>query len=403
METLDIMLVSSEYPPFPIAGSGMFTLNLIKELKHHNISVITPYDGIGPKNEIKGNIKINRINTLTTSLKRLLPQKHNRTFIDRRVMFSIALRKYLKSINLKNYDVLHSINLLDASFLDYNYVNSKTKSILSVNDYYALQTSWNIFKFPYFSLDLPFRYLHHNITKMFSIHALQSCNKIIANSKYTASVVRDNCKISENKIETIYRGIDLEQFREPIPKTKYSNHNILFVGGNFERKGGKYLLEAMPKITKKIPEAKLIIVGAPNKVQSMLIKPYIRNKGLEKNIKIIKYLPPAEMAKLYADANVFIMPSIIEGLGQVFMEAMAENTPVIGTNVGGIPEIITKETGILIPPKNAEQISNAILKLLSNPKMAREMGNNGKKRVQKMFSKEIMAKKILNVYKETAK
>lgn len=401
MKKLNILLITSEYPPFPIAGSGMFTVNLIKELKQHSITVITPYDSIGPKEEHKGNLKVIRINTFTTAIKKLLPQKHNRTFLDRRIMFSFALRKFLRTLNLEGYDILHSINLIDATFLDYEYLKKHIKTIISVNDYYALQSTINIFKFPYFSLDLPFRYLHHNTIKVFNKMALSSCDRVIANSKYTAGIVKGVCKLPDSKISVVHRGIDISQFSKPVSAAKYHNHNILFIGGNFERKGGMHLIKAMPKIVSVIPDAKLTIIGTTNKLQSLILERFIKKNMLQRNIKIIKYLPPAEMSRLYADANVFIMPSVMEGLGQVFMEAMAEQTLVIGTNAGGIPEIITKDTGLIIKPKEPNQIAEAILKIFSSPKLAAKMGKKGRERVLKFFTRGHMAKNIVKVYRST--
>jgi glycosyltransferase involved in cell wall biosynthesis len=115
-------------------------------------------------------------------------------------------------------------------------------------------------------------------------------------------------------------------------------------------------------------------------------------------VELIDFIPSDKVPEYYQRANVFCIPSIKEALGQVQMEAMAAKTPVVGTNVGGIPETITQETGILISPRSSIQISDAIIKIFSNPALAKHMGNKGHIHVKKFFNAKDMGEKTYQVY-----
>ncbi|MEK6955064.1 MAG: glycosyltransferase family 4 protein, partial [Nanoarchaeota archaeon] len=101
----------------------------------------------------------------------------------------------------------------------------------------------------------------------------------------------------------------------------------------------------------------------------------------------------------HKDANVFVMPSLMEAFGQVYLEALATKTPAIGTRVGGVPDIITPDVGYLVPPRNSDEISKHIIELFSDPKKAKKMGEAGRNRVKKKFSIEKMVKETEDVYK----
>src|SRR3989338_5856854 len=134
----------------------------------------------------------------------------------------------------------------------------------------------------------------------------------------------------------------------------------------------------MNEVIKKFPKAKLVIVGdGPEKTNlELLTKKLNLNDNIIFTVKIEnKYLP-----QFYATADLFAGPSIVtksgdtEGLGVVFLEALASGTCVVGNNIGGIPDIIeNNKTGILVRQKDSKQLANAIIKLLSNPKLRKNL------------------------------
>jgi glycosyltransferase involved in cell wall biosynthesis len=100
----------------------------------------------------------------------------------------------------------------------------------------------------------------------------------------------------------------------------------------------------------------------------------------------------------YHNADVLVVPSNFEPFGIVILEAYASSTPVIASNVGGIPELIANgKTGLLVPPKNPQELAEAVLKVLQNKNMSSRLGKNGRKKAEH-FSWESITKKIEKIY-----
>jgi glycosyltransferase involved in cell wall biosynthesis len=210
--------------------------------------------------------------------------------------------------------------------------------------------------------------------------------------------------IKREKISVIPNGIDLESFINlPNGKSFRMKYNIrgkmiLYVGRIYScQKGLNHLINAIPIILNKEPEAKIVIVGENWGSKANLIKT-AKNLGIEKSIIFTGYIPRNELLKAYAAADIFVLPSLFEPFGIVLLEAMASKKPIVATNVGGIPEVVENgKNGILVKPGNEEELANAILYLLSHEDQAKIMGINGYNMVKK-YSWDLIAKKIEEVY-----
>ncbi|MBS3112465.1 glycosyltransferase family 4 protein [Candidatus Woesearchaeota archaeon] len=388
---MKICIVTHEYPPYISSGPGRTATHVVEYLvsRGHDVTVITLLMMGGSKYEKKGNLEIYRLNIFKSKfIEKFLP-------MDIRLLLSWKLRSFFKKTDLSNFDILHVMDKFDSFFL-----NSRIKipKIVSVNDTYALESSWNIFKFPYISTDILLRYTHYQLVKILDKYFLKKANLIIANSYHTAKIISKTCNISKSKIKVIHKGIKIKDFNLKIPDSKYLNHAVLYVGKNMERKGVWYLVNAMPYVVNKFPDAKFIFIGKSNLFFKAKVKKFILSKCLRKNVQFYDYIHPDKISEIYRKANVFCIPSVMEALGQVQLEAMAAQTPVIGSDVGGIPETITPKTGILVKPKSSKEIAEAIVYLFSNPKIARRMGKTGLRHVQNNFNANLMAKSYLQIY-----
>jgi len=183
---------------------------------------------------------------------------------------------------------------------------------------------------------------------------------------------------------------------------------ILTIGKFIPRKGIEYLIEAMNIIVHKngIKNIKVRIGGRgplKSKYQDL-----IQRNDLNRYIDFIGYIPDNDLPSYYTEADVFVLPSIIddagdtEGLGVVFLEANACGTPVIGSKVGGIIDVITDNSnGYLVEPKNAEVLVEKILSIKTDEKLRDEMGANGRNEVNSLFRWDEIAKNIIeNVYEK---
>jgi glycosyltransferase involved in cell wall biosynthesis len=164
-----------------------------------------------------------------------------------------------------------------------------------------------------------------------------------------------------------------------------------------EEKGHSYLIKAMPEIIAKIPHAQLLIVGEGRMKVGMVN--LVKALGLEKNVF---FLPSVmDTQEVLSGLDLFVLPSLREGLGLALMEAMALGLGVIGSDVGGIRSLIRDNyNGLLVRPADTQGLSSAILELLQNPKKAQLLGNNARVFIEQNFSQEKMAQETERVYLE---
>jgi glycosyltransferase involved in cell wall biosynthesis len=125
------------------------------------------------------------------------------------------------------------------------------------------------------------------------------------------------------------------------------------------------------------------------------------DRNCQKNVEFLNYVSEEELEKLYSRCTLFVAPSIYESFGIIFLEAMKYAKPVIGTRVGGIPEIIHEnQTGFIIEPEDHHDLSQKIIHLLDNPSECKKLGRNGRKRIEYFFSDEKFADNTINIYKK---
>lgn len=215
---------------------------------------------------------------------------------------------------------------------------------------------------------------------------LPQANAIVVLTDHMKQELQKNCKYD---IVVIPNGINTQKFKGFSKSSIRAKYNvpidqkiILFVGALKPVKGIRYLIEAFKIICQKIPEAKLIIVGDDFERQSL--ESIVKQDGLEEKVDFIGRVLHDKIPEYLALADVFVLPSLSEGLPVVILEAMSSGLPVVATNVRGVPEIINDgENGFLVEPKNSQQIVDKILMLLKNDLLQEKISNNNKEKAKK--------------------
>jgi len=252
--------------------------------------------------------------------------------------------------------------------------------------------------------------------------ALEMADGIIAVSGETKNDIVNNFRVESEKIEVIANGIDLNEFKFTEKKDALKEYNIpenepylLFVGRITRQKGIIHLLNAIKYLD---PEINVVLcAGAPDtkEIAEEMKKGVSEAKKLRKNVFWIEETVPKEkLIQLYSHAGVFCCPSIYEPFGIINLEAMACMTPVVGSKVGGIKEIIIdNKTGILVPFEQefnspfeaifpdqfAKDLAQNINLLMKDHELRRNMAIEGRKRVEQEYSWESIAKKVVDLYK----
>ena len=223
--------------------------------------------------------------------------------------------------------------------------------------------------------------------------------KIIAISQQVKDHLIDDFKVDSKKIRIINNGIDTEKFNTRIK----SNLNIKegpvigIIARLFDVKGHEFLIRAMELVLKNYPQAQLLIVGE-GKMKAQLVR-LIEELGINKNVIFIPEI--ADTREALSVMDIFVMPSLQEGLGLALMEAMSMGIAVIGSDVGGIKTLIQdKQNGLLVKPSDYQALSEAIILLLSDEKLRESLGTQARKFIALNFSQEKMVHETLEVYSE---
>jgi glycosyltransferase involved in cell wall biosynthesis len=183
---------------------------------------------------------------------------------------------------------------------------------------------------------------------------------------------------------------DIDVFLRTHTNQDRRSQNIVYVGVLIPRKGVHHLINAFACVGRDFSEACLLIVGhEENKSYADGLKKQVAQLGLDGRIRFVKAMPQADLAVYMRRACVFVLPSVSEGLGRVVVEAMATGTPVIGSNVGGILDMVKDGvTGFLVPPSDEHALAEKIRWFLGRPKEAREMGQRAQATAKQFFSTE---------------
>jgi len=200
--------------------------------------------------------------------------------------------------------------------------------------------------------------------------------------------------------QVVPNGVDTERFSpdvEPIEEFCDGKLNILFVGRLEKRKGAGYLLKAYERVKQEIPNSRLIIVGAGILLKTQY-KLLIEQKGL-KDVVFTGFVPADELPRYYKTAHVFCSPATgWESFGIVLLEAMAVGTPIVASDIEGYANLMTDGVeGLLVPPRKADRIAEALISLLNDEPLRRWMASNGIATAAKYDWGQV-AKQVLDYY-----
>lgn len=200
-----------------------------------------------------------------------------------------------------------------------------------------------------------------------------TCGSMVTNS------LINQYGIDKEKAMTVHAGSNVPNwFVEN--DAKYSSKNILFVGIDWERKGGPVLLKAFEKVLKKHSDASLTIVGCnPDNI-------------MVPNCKAVGKIKADKVAEYYNNAAIFCLPTLREPFGIVFIEAMHYKLPIVANNIGSIPDMVVNDYNGYLVDNIVDDYADTICSLLSNPGKCKQLGENGYKYAQSKFRWELVGK-----------
>ncbi|MFA6355977.1 MAG: glycosyltransferase [Candidatus Omnitrophota bacterium] len=209
--------------------------------------------------------------------------------------------------------------------------------------------------------------------------------------------------IKGSKLEIILNGIDIERYSADGNTSEGKKafgigegcHVVGSVGRLSREKGIKYLLEAAPDIIRKVPDVRFLIAGEGDEKGPLM--EYADREGLKEKVIFAGYREDAE--KIYPLLDVFVMPSLTEGIPLSLLEAMASARPIVASRVGGIPSVITdNRNGLLAEPQDSGALSAGIITLITDSNKAAAFGNRAREDVKEKFSIGVTAGKYQELY-----
>lgn len=368
---MHICFLTDEYPPFEHGGIGTFTQTLGRALvkRGHGVTVIGSYPVDKTLCENDDGVSVIRLPYFPIARTGFL-------------FNSLCLRRELSRLHKKTtVDILEgpnrSLSLVPCSF--------PASKVLRIHS--TISTTKKPRLLRYLSIK----------------RAFQVADYVCAVSDSSGERNRQNLRLGNIKIETLYNPVDTSYF-SPSPDQEEDGF-ILFVGTICENKGTRQLIQAMPQIVEKVPEAKLCLVGRDwfdSKNGSSFTKE-LQNMippSLEKHIVFTGVVAHAKVRDLIARAQLCVYPSHMENMPVAWLEAMAMGKAIVASQTGPGPEVIEDGvSGLLCDPRDPASIARKVIKLLKNPDFRRSIGINARNRVVEHFSLDLLLDKNEQFYR----
>ncbi len=385
MNSLRICVVTHQYGHF-WSGVGTYATRLINALADsgHQVTVLCPSKSQG--------MTYSGVTLVEMKGLKIKPTLENWFLLS--YYFNKSIQDLLKE---KSFDIIHFVDGRDSLFC-----NVKNVPVVgTMNDYYLAEAPISPFSYKTYYDDWFKRWFFYNFTRVLEKRAIRRLSFVIANCNYIMNSMIRNYGIGENLIKVVYYGMEKAEVtakgKEKEDRLK-GKPSILFVGQNFQRKGLPLLIRAVADVKKVFPEVLIHVVGRVSVGKEEEMRDLSKNVGIADNIIFLGQKDNEEVRRIFKLADMFAIPSLIEGLPWVIFEAMDAGIPVIGGDTGGIPEQIEDGiNGFLVKPGDWQSLSKKIQQLTVD-KNCRERFVQNSYRVLERFSLKQMVEETVKVY-----
>jgi len=362
-----VLILTTAYLP-QVGGSELAIKNITDRLPKVHFDLITsrPSKDLAEREKIS-NVNVHRVGNSLGLFRFLLPKN----------LFPIAVffkaRQLIRRQGL--YDIIHAYQASQAAgggwLLKWRYRN--TPFLVTVQEGKDLSKQLWLMRF--------FRHL-----------IFKKSDEVTVISSYLAQYVRSqNSKVP---ISIIPNGVDLDKFKQG---NRHDLKTIITVSRLVKKNGIEDLIDAMTTVRYEVPDAKLIIIGDGPLKENLKFK--VKNLKLENGVKFLGEISHDLIPEHLVEADVFVRPSLSEGLGSAFLEAMAAGLPIIGTPVGGIPDFLKDgETGLFCKVADPKDLAEKIIKILKDGQLREKITVNAKALVAEKYDWNTIAEKFYKIY-----
>jgi glycosyltransferase involved in cell wall biosynthesis len=399
---MKILSITSTYPRFVGDGVGSFIQSISEKLSDygHNLYVIAP-DNHKAEYQWQNKVHLERV-------KYIWPKKFAKLGHGESLRSDIQLKwySYILVLFFSLFSLLRIV------------INPKYSNVDIIYAHWLLPSGLigaiisRIYKIPlviHLHGSDVFVSERYKIFRPFVQYILHSSSKIIACSKDLAERIE---LFGSKNIEVIPYGVDINLFYPNYENSKKrittstQQKSVTAVGRLVNKKGFSYLILAAEKVVSGFPQCVFQIIGDGDQREN-LVK-LCNSLNLRNNVIFLGNLPRSKISEMLRITDVFALPSVVDekgnvdGLPNVLLEAMSSGCAVIASRIGGVPDIIEDGVnGLLVEPRNYEQLSQAILYLLKNDDLREDLGKAARNTVEKNFTWDIIVSRIEKVLEET--
>ena len=378
---MNVCLVSLDFRPYRTSGLAIYGELLADGLRAagHQVTMVASRRREAPPSETIDGIQVFRVPIGVTDW----------------IGFALRAARQVEKLRQEtSFDVVHFLDLHFAYAYRGDYVATLVQPFRQ-----RLQAKGSL---PYYHslLNLAFRYTYYTVVNLtLERWAAARVSLLLATSHAVRDAYVRHYPAAAERIVVVPLGIDVTRYqrqdsRELRARLGLEGKQILlYVGFSTPRKGLEVLGRALDELG---PDCRLLIVG---KWETGYRDKFHRSLSPRSQEKVIElgYLPDEVMPSYYSLADVFVLPSLLEGFGLPLAEAMACGTPIVATKVGAIPEVVG-EAGLLVPAMDVQALAGAIRQLLADEGLRRKLGVRGVDRARRLYSQEDMVTRTLEAY-----
>ncbi|EGT3662077.1 TPA: glycosyltransferase [Clostridioides difficile] len=287
-----------------------------------------------------------------------------------------SIKQIKKLVNEIKPDILHAQYASSYGFIG---------SLLGYHPYIISVWGTDIYDFPNNGF----------IQKQIIKHNFRKADYIFSNSR---DMAKEANKYTAKHVDVTFFGVDMDRFK-PMEVEKEDAFVIGIIKSLEKKYGVEYLIQAFKMLKDEYKDKKIILkIGGSGSQMDNLIN-LAKELGIENDVQFLGRISPENVSKTFNSFDVTVFPSLREGFGVAAIESEACEVPVIVTNVGGHPESVWEnETGLIVEPKQPEEIKNAIIKLMENDELRLNMGKKGRQFVRENYEVNLNFNDIEKIY-----
>jgi hypothetical protein len=390
---MNILLISTLYTPDEGGGIGTYLYNLSKGLKElgNQVYIVTQTKGEDSIDEVEG-IKTFRFKTkYLPKIERCFPGLAWSIFVGNKV------ERLVRELDI---NLIEFPNWEGAGFW---YLLKKARKPVVIR----LHT-------PYFeTLLIDKNKKTINFGDKFICwlekYACRISDCLTSSTYFHRDMVSNAYRLNKDEIEILPLGIIPPKLQSSeLNNSVKRKIKVLYVSRLENRKGTLLLIQSIPEVIFRFPDIEFILIGKdrPHAPGNISFKEYFKKHypQYKLSVSFLGYLSNEKLQKYYTESDIFVVPSLYESFGLIYVEALFNGKPIVACRAGGVPEVVEHDkTGLLIKPNDAQALSNAILTLCKNQNLREEMGKQAKISAFEKFHYKLMAKRTEVLYEQVIK